>query len=40
MMMVMMMIIDDDEDDDCGAVGGMIGKGNRSILRKLAPVPL
>jgi hypothetical protein len=28
-------------DDECGAVGGMrIGKENRSILRKPAPVPL
>jgi hypothetical protein len=27
-------------DDECGAVGGMrIGKGNRSIRRKPAPVP-
>jgi hypothetical protein len=27
--------------DECGAVGGMrIGKGNRSIRRKPAPVPL
>jgi hypothetical protein len=28
-------------DDECGAVGGMrIGRGNRSIRRKLAPMPL
>jgi hypothetical protein len=28
------------DDDECGAVGGMIGKGNRSTRRKPAPVPL
>jgi hypothetical protein len=28
------------ENDICGAVGGMIGKGNRSIRRETAPVPL
>jgi hypothetical protein len=29
------------DDDDCGAVGGMrTGRGNRSIRRKPAPVPL
>jgi hypothetical protein len=29
------------DDDERGAVGGMsIGRGNRSTLRKLAPVPL
>jgi hypothetical protein len=29
------------DDDECGAFGGMrIGKGNRSTLRKPAPVPL
>jgi hypothetical protein len=28
-------------DDECGAVGGtIIGRGNRSTRRKLAPVPL
>jgi hypothetical protein len=28
------------DDDECGAVGGMrIGRGNRSIQRKPAPVP-
>jgi hypothetical protein len=25
------------DDDECGAVGGMTGRGNRSIRRKLAP---
>jgi hypothetical protein len=30
------MMIDDDE---CGAVGGMIGRGNRSTQRKHATVP-
>jgi hypothetical protein len=29
-----------DDDDDYGAVGGMIGRGNRSTRRKPAPVPL
>jgi hypothetical protein len=28
------------DDDECGAVGGMVGKGNRSTRRKPAPVPL
>jgi hypothetical protein len=28
------------DDDECGAVGGMIGKGNRSTRRKPAPVQL
>jgi hypothetical protein len=28
------------DDDECGAVGGMIVKGNRSTRRKPAPVPL
>jgi hypothetical protein len=29
------------KDDDCGAIGGMrIGRGNRSIRRKPAPVSL
>jgi hypothetical protein len=29
------------DDGDCGAVGGMkIGRGNRSIQRKPAPMPL
>jgi hypothetical protein len=35
--------MDDDDDDDeyeCGSGGGMLGKGNRSTRRKLAPVPL
>jgi hypothetical protein len=27
-------------DDECGSVGGIIGKGNRSIRRKPAPVPI
>jgi hypothetical protein len=27
-------------DDDCGAVGGMLGSGNRSARRRPAPVPL
>jgi hypothetical protein len=31
------MMIDGDE---CGAVGGVLGKGNRSTRRKPAPVPL
>jgi hypothetical protein len=31
---------DDDDDDECGAVGGMIGKGNRSTRRKTTPAPL
>jgi hypothetical protein len=30
---------DDDDDDECGAVDGMtIGRGNRSTLRKPAPI--
>jgi hypothetical protein len=34
-------MIDDDDDDDRAAVGGVrTGKGNRSIRRKLALVPL
>jgi hypothetical protein len=33
-------MMDDDDGDECGAVGGMIiGRGNRSILRKPAPMP-
>jgi hypothetical protein len=28
------------DDDECGAVGGMIGRGNRSTRRKFAPVTL
>jgi hypothetical protein len=29
------------DDDDCGAIGGMkIGRGNRSIWRKAAAVPI
>jgi hypothetical protein len=28
------------DDDECGPVSGMIRKGNRSTLRKPAPVPL
>jgi hypothetical protein len=28
------------DDDECGDVGEMIGKGNRSVRRKPAPVPL
>jgi hypothetical protein len=28
------------EDDECEAVGGMLGRGNRSSRRKLAPVML
>jgi hypothetical protein len=27
-------------DDECGAVGGMIGRGNRSTRRKPVPMPL
>jgi hypothetical protein len=27
------------DEDGCGAVGGMSGRGNRSTLRKPAPVP-
>jgi hypothetical protein len=27
-------------DDDDGEIGGMIGRGNRSTRRKLAPMPL
>jgi hypothetical protein len=27
-------------DDECGAVSGIIGRGNRSTRRKPAPVPL
>jgi hypothetical protein len=30
----------DDDDDECGAIGEMIGRGNRSNRRKPAPVPL
>jgi hypothetical protein len=30
----------DDDDDELGAIGGMIGKGNRSGRRKPASVPL
>jgi hypothetical protein len=26
--------------DGCGAIGGMLGRGNRSTQRKPAPVPL
>jgi hypothetical protein len=26
--------------DECGAVGGMIGRGNQSTWKKPAPVPL
>jgi hypothetical protein len=29
-----------DGDDECGAVGGMIGRGNRSTRRKPVPVLL
>jgi hypothetical protein len=30
-----------DDDDECGAVGGIIiGRGNRSTLKKSAPTPL
>jgi hypothetical protein len=28
------LLYDDDDDDECGAVGGMIGRGNRSTQRK------
>jgi hypothetical protein len=28
------------DDDECGAIDGMIGRGNRSTPRKTAPVPL
>jgi hypothetical protein len=30
----------DDNDDDCGAIAGMLGKGNGSTRKKPAPVPL
>jgi hypothetical protein len=30
----------DDDDDECGAIGGMLGKGNGSTRRKPAPVLL
>jgi hypothetical protein len=30
---------DDDDDDECEAVGGMIGRGNRSTRRKPTPCP-
>jgi hypothetical protein len=33
-------MMDDDDYDECGAVGGMIGKGNRSTRRKPAPMPM
>jgi hypothetical protein len=26
---------DDDDDDECGAVSGMLGRGNRSARRKI-----
>jgi hypothetical protein len=29
-----------DDNDECGAVGGMIGRGNRSTRKKPAPVPI
>jgi hypothetical protein len=28
------------DDDDCGAIGGMIGRGNQSTRRNPVPVPL
>jgi hypothetical protein len=28
------------DGDDCGAVGGMTGRGHRSVMRKSAHVPL
>jgi hypothetical protein len=28
------------DDDECGAVRGMIGRGNRSVRKKIATVPL
>jgi hypothetical protein len=31
-----MMMDDDDDDDERGAIGGMLGKGNRSTWRKSA----
>jgi hypothetical protein len=31
---------DDDDDDECGAIGGMLDRGNRSTLKKPAPVLL
>jgi hypothetical protein len=34
------MMDDVDDDDERGAVGGMIGKGNRSTRRKPAPMLL
>jgi hypothetical protein len=33
-----LMVDDDDDDDDSGAVCGMIGRGNRSTRRTLAPL--
>jgi hypothetical protein len=29
-----------DDNNECGAVGGMLGRGNLSIRRKATPVPL
>jgi hypothetical protein len=29
-----------DDDDECGAVGGMLARGNQNIRRKFAPTPL
>jgi hypothetical protein len=29
-----------DDDDECGAICGVIGRGNRSALRNPSPVPL
>jgi hypothetical protein len=28
------------DDDECGVIGGIIGRGNQSTLKKRAPVPL
>jgi hypothetical protein len=28
------------DDDECGAIGGMLGRGNRSARREPAAVPL
>jgi hypothetical protein len=34
-----MMDDNDDDDDECGRIGGMIGRGKRSIRRKPVQVP-
>jgi hypothetical protein len=35
-----LLAITDDDDDEWGAVGEILGRGNRNIRRKSAPVPL